>query len=212
MEVYETEQEQIEAIKKWWKQNGKAVITGLILGLACLVGWQQWQASTQTARETASLEYSILLNELQAESYDAVRERASRILSLYGGTPYAAMAAMAAAKVNVETGELSAARTHLQLVIDTSKQEELVYVARARLARLMIDDGQASAAITLLKGVAAPAFDALYQEIIGDAYVAQDDSEQARAAYSAALASLDEGEDSSILQMKLDELGVEAQL
>jgi len=212
VEVYETEQEQIEAIKKWWKQNGKAVITGLILGLACLVGWQQWQASTQTARETASLEYSILLNELQAESYDAVRERASRILSLYGGTPYAAMAAMAAAKVNVETGELSAARTHLQLVIDTSKQEELVYVARARLARLMIDDGQASAAITLLKGVAAPAFDALYQEIIGDAYVAQDDSEQARAAYSAALASLDEGEDSSILQMKLDELGVEAQL
>ena len=212
MEVYETEQEQIEAIKKWWKKNGKAVITGLILGLASLVGWQQWQASIQTARETASLEYSILLNELQAESYDAVRERASRILSLYGGTPYAAMAAMAAAKVNVETGELSAARTHLQLVIDTSKQEELVYVARARLARLMIDDGQASAAITLLKGVAAPAFDALYQEIIGDAYVAQDDSEQARAAYSAALASLDEGEDSSILQMKLDELGVEAQL
>ncbi len=211
MEVYETEQEQVEAIKKWWKQNGKAVITGLILGVACLVGWQQWTASTEAARETASLEYSMLLRELQAENYDAVRDRGSRILSAYSGTPYAAMAAMAVAKANVETGELGAARTHLQMVIDSSEQEDLVYVAYARLARLLIDEGQAASAISLLKGVSSPAFEALFQEIMGDAYTAQDNVDQAQVAYNSALNALD-GQDTSILQMKIDELGVEAPL
>ena len=57
MEVYDSEREQIEAMKKWWAQNGKAIITGLVLGLAALIGWQQWSASVH--RDAGSRWYSL---------------------------------------------------------------------------------------------------------------------------------------------------------
>jgi len=212
MEMYETEREQVEAMKKWWQQNGKAVTTGLILGLASLLGWQQWQAYTQTSRETASAEYTLMIDELSSANYDAVRDRGNRIISNYSSTPYAAMAALAVAKADVEKGELTAAHTHLQMAIDMAKQDELKYVARARLARVMIDEDQASAAVSLLKTASAPEFDAVYQEIMGDAYVAMGNVEQARAAYESAKEAAKDTQDTSVLQMKLDELGaVEAQ-
>ena len=66
MEVYLSEQEQIEAIKKWWKENGTAIITGLVLGVAALSGWKYWQSRQQAIAENASTAYQEML-ELLAE-------------------------------------------------------------------------------------------------------------------------------------------------
>ena len=207
MEVYESEREQIDAIKKWWKENGKAVVIGAILGFGSLIGWQQWQANVQAARETASLEYDVMLVELENKNYQAVKDRGTRIVSNYQKTPYAALSAMSLAKVAVEEGDLVSAKTYLQMVIDQDKQPQLKQVAQLRMARLLLAEGNASQALTLLKGIKVGGFALAVNELEGDIHVALGNRDQARAAYQRALEAIEPGMDAGLLQMKLDDVG-----
>jgi len=212
VEVYDSEREQIDAIKRWWQQNGKAVVTGLVLGIVSLVGWQQWGAYVTTSRETASIEYDVLMQELEMGQGDAARERGLRIIADYDNTPYAVLAALAVAKVAVESSDLVSARAHLQWVIDRSDQAELQDLARARLARVLIAEGQPSQALAMLTSVTAVGFEGIYGEVMGDAHAALGNVEQAREAYDDAIAIFDEkGVDTSFLRIKRDELGVLAE-
>ena len=209
MEVYDSEREQIEAMKKWWQANGKAVVTGLILGVASLVGWQQWSAYVTTSRETASVEYDVLMQELEMGQSDAVRQRGLRIIADYNNTPYAVLAALAVAKVAADSDDLVMARAQLQAVIDKAEEVELQHIARARLARIMISEGQPSQALKTLQSVQPVGFESLYDEVMGDAHAALGNTDQARASYERAIAGFDEaGVDTSFLRIKLDELGV----
>jgi predicted negative regulator of RcsB-dependent stress response len=36
----QTEEEQLAAIKDWWQRNGKPLLTGGVLALAGVFGWQ----------------------------------------------------------------------------------------------------------------------------------------------------------------------------
>lgn len=207
MEVYESEREQIDAIKKWWKENGKAVVIGAILGFGSLIGWQQWQANVQAARETASLEYDVMLVELENKNYQAVKDRGTRIVSDFQKTPYAALSAMSLAKVAVEENDLVSAKTYLQMVIDQDKQPQLKQVAQLRMVRLLLAEDNASQALTLLKGVKTGGFAFAVNELEGDIHVALGNRDQARAAYQRAMDAIEPGMDTGQLQMKLDDVG-----
>lgn len=207
MEVYESEREQLDALKKWWQQNSKAIIIGTVLGLGSLIGWQQWQASVKAARESASLEYDVLLADLEKHNYQGVKDRGANILNKFQDTPYAALTALALAKVNVESGELTAARAYLQQVIDQKDQPQLQHVARLRLARLMLEEGQAQQALDLVKSVDVAGFSSAYDELKGDIYAALGNVAEARSAYEKAIASMDSALDQSVIKMKLDDLG-----
>ena len=49
MSAYLEEEEQIEAIRNWWKENGRSVIAGAVLGLAAIFGWQGWHCLLYTS-------------------------------------------------------------------------------------------------------------------------------------------------------------------
>ena len=207
MEVYESEQEQIDAIKKWWKENGKAVIIGAVLGFGSLIGWQQWQANVQMQRESASMEYDVMLADLENNNYQEVKDRGAHILSAYQSTSYAALSAMSLAKIYVEEGDFSAAKTYLQVVIDQDKQPQLKQVAQLRLARLLLADGDAVQALSQLKTVKVGGFGAVVSELEGDIHVALGNRDMARAAYQRALDTIETGVDATLLNMKLDDVG-----
>ncbi|HHJ80598.1 MAG TPA: tetratricopeptide repeat protein [Candidatus Tenderia electrophaga] len=207
MEVYESEQEQIDAIKKWWKENGKAVIIGAILGFGSLIGWQQWQANTQAQRESASLEYDVLLADLENKKYQQVKDRGARILSNYQDTSYAPLSAMSLAKVYVEEGDFASAKTYLQVAMDQDDQPQLKQIAQLRLARLLLADGDATQALSQLKAMKVGGFAAVVNELEGDIQVALGNRAQARIAYQQALDTIEAGVDAALLQMKLDDVG-----
>jgi len=203
---FETEEQQVEYIKKWWKENGKAVIVGVVLGFSAILGVRAYLNHVETQRQQASIAYEGLKMAEQQKAEDLV-SRGEQIVEKFPDTPYAAMASLALARAHVEKGELAAAGNRLQWVIEHESQPDIVHVARLNLARVLLAEGKTDRALSLLADVKMEAYAPVYQELRGDIYVAKMQPDLAKTAYAAALESLGDNGDRQILQMKLDDLG-----
>ena len=208
MVAHTTEEEQVEAIKKWWKENGTSIVVGLVVGFGVLIGGNYWMENAAMQRQNASLEFSQLQDDLQQTRNDAVMKRGDHIINNFSDTPYAVLSAFAIAKIKADDGDMLSARARLQWVLDNSKQLEFLHMARMRMATVMLAEGNADGALTLLNAAEAGEYLPLYEELKGDIYVSLSQQSQARSAYEKALKANDKG-DNSLLQMKLDDLGGE---
>ncbi len=206
MEVYESEQDQIEAIKKWWAKNGKAVIAGLLIGGSGLFAGIQWQNSSQASRAQASVEYQGLLMAMEVQDVQMAKDLGAKLLGEFADTSYATLAALMMAKVYVEEGDMDAAGAYLRTAMNQDDMPEMKQLARIRLARLQLAQGNADEAMATL-GKPIVGFDSVYHELKGDIQLAQGSREDARASYQRALDEASDRVDTSFLQMKLDDLG-----
>ena len=207
MNAYETEEQQVEAIRKWWQENGKMFIAGMVLTVGSVVGWRMWVDHRHNQAEAASAEYEQLLRELGAGNTEAVIKRGAYLVENFSATPYSDLAALALAKLRLEGGELAAAKGRLEWVLEHGKQDEIRDLARLRLARVHLQGGDSQQALAALAELSNPAFAAVAEEVRGDAYLAQGDKAAARAAYEKALQHSRPGSDTAVLRMKLDNLG-----
>ncbi|MEO1963629.1 MAG: tetratricopeptide repeat protein, partial [Cycloclasticus sp.] len=105
MEVYQTEEEQVESIKKWWAENSRSLIFGVGLGLFGIFGWQSWKDHVHTHAIEASDIYMQLEKSVKDSQSDAALLLADEIDASYADTPYAALAGMQKAKVLLEKGD-----------------------------------------------------------------------------------------------------------
>jgi predicted negative regulator of RcsB-dependent stress response len=201
-----TDDERLEALKKWWKENGGSIITGVILGLSVLFGGKAWFAHQDRKAEAASDVYTIMMASLGAGNDAAVRDKAGMLLTDYAGTPYATLAALTLARINIEANELPAAQSHLQWVLDNSNSDVMRDLARLRMARVLLAMENPDAAQAMLAQAAPqPAFEPLYSEVRGDIALSRGDAAAANAAYQAALAATDNGSPGRhLLQLKYD--------
>lgn len=209
MEVYTTEEEQVEAIKKWWRENRLSVIGGIILGIAVLWGGRTWLAGQDSHAEAASDVYQIMMAKLSRGSLEEAAADGSALLGQFSDTPYAALASLALAKIKLEQGDMAAAMSHLNWALSNAEQEEVKMVARLRLAELLLAEGDAAGALAQLDVVATPGtFEAIYEQLKGDIYVAEGKTDLARNAYVRALSVMaPTSPGHRLLQMKLDDLG-----
>lgn len=188
MDVHASEKEQIEALRKWWKENGTSLITGVLLGLSVLLGGKAWFSYQESKAAGASNLYAQMMTDLAAAKTEAVRKRANEIISTYSSTGYAPLAAMALARLAVDEGQIDAARAQLQWALEHADNDELRHAARLRLVRVLIDQQDWEAASRQLDSVAdTGAYRHLYTELRGDLASAQGRIEAARAAYKKAL-------------------------
>lgn len=191
MDIYASDEEKVEALKTWWKENGRALILGLVLGLAAVFGWRGWVQHQQTQAEQASALYAQVKVALQQENAEALQERATHMFREFADSPYAILTALAAAKVELAQDRLDAARGHLQWAVDHAQLSGLRHVARIRLARILLAQGDTQAASNLVSGAEWPAaFASEYEELRGDVLRQQGRAEDARAAYEKALTTL----------------------
>jgi predicted negative regulator of RcsB-dependent stress response len=202
------EQEQIEALKGWWKQNGKLVVLALVaaaLAFGGVSGWRHYQAR-QVAQ--ASQLFAELERALQAANPKQVSAVAGQLMDKYPRTGYAPMAALMAAKASFEAGDLKSAAGHLAWALEHARDEETAAVARLRLAGVRLDENQPAAALELLEQKHPGSFAGLYADLRGDALVAQGKLAEARAAYRQALEQLaPEATYRLAVQAKLDGIG-----
>lgn len=208
MEIYQSEQEQVEALKKWWRENARAVIAGVVIGLGAVFAVWAWRDYHKTSAEQASAEYEQLVNEARRGADKEAFERGARLMSTYSNTPYAAFAALASAKIALDNGDREAARTQLEWALAHAREPELQQLARLRLARVLLAQDEAQAALKLMSDAEAGGFRADYDAVLGDIYQALKQTDRARGAYQQALRVLPaDGEQAALLRMKLDDLG-----
>ncbi len=206
MDHYETEEQQVEAIKRWWRENGAAVIAGIAIGVALILGWQWWVSHRTQQAEVASAHFDVLTQAVDGGDIDAARARGETLRSEFASTPYAALAALALAGHDAGEGRLEAAAEQLRWVAGESSHAEFADIARVRLAQVLLAAGQPAEALTTLEGVKAPAFEARAAELRGDILVAMDDPQGARRAYEEARESRGLAADDGLLALKIASL------
>lgn len=208
MDVYTTEEQQVEAIKKWWHDNKWSIIGGVVIGLAAIWAGRMWLDNQRAYGEAASAAYQVMMERMERGATEEASQVGAQILGQFADTPYAALASLAMAKLKVEGGDLASAKSHLRWALDNSKEPAVQHEARLRLARVILSEGNGAEALSLLNGIVAGSFAPAYEELKGDIHVAAGDVALAREAYRKALDLLDPTSPSrQLLQIKLDDLG-----
>lgn len=207
MEEFESEDQQIEAIKKWWNENGTSLLVGLAIGLAALFGWREYQSyQTEHASEASDI-YQVVQMQIASNSLtDAQAIKADTLRREYANTPYAALVSLAQAKYEYENGRVEESLKHLRWARDNATEEDIKHIAQLRVARILLEQKQYDEAGLLLSMEHPAGFTAGYEELKGDLYVARGEIEQARAAYDKAI-SATEGRASRWLILKRQDLG-----
>lgn len=202
------EQEQVDAFKAWWKDNGRTVLWTLALLIAGIVGTQAWQSYKVTKRTEAAMMFSELMKQAASNDAKRINDAAAAVIDNYGSSAYAPRAALLAAQANIQARDAARAKTQLQWVIDHADEDGLKNVARLKLASVLLDEKSYADALKLLDATHPDAYTGLYVDLKGDVLNAQGKTEEARAAYQDAFNRLDaKSMYRSLIQMKLDALG-----
>jgi len=208
MSTYDLEeQEQLAALKAWWKEHGGGVALAAVLVAAAVAAWNGWIWYQRSQAAQAAALYETLQKAARANDLKATQDTAGSILENYPRSAYAPLAALVSAKVQFQAGDLKTARAQLQWVAEHAASDEIRSIASLRLASVLLDDKEPDAALKALEAKPHPGFEALYAAQRGDILMVQKKREEARVAYRAALEKAEPGPLREGLRLKLEALG-----
>ena len=209
VEIYDSH-EQGEVVKKWLKENGSAIVMGLVIAFGGLFGFKQWQVWQVNSKQEAYAEFDVMNQLLTSGQMDEAVTNYQNLTDNHADSPYAALAALQMARARLEANQPDLALGYYQFVLKQGKPKAIRVVARERLARLQLDQGQPEEALKTIQGETdIVGFEARYAEVRGDILLALKQKDQAIHAYQEALDSLEAGTgDRDLLVLKLESLGV----
>jgi predicted negative regulator of RcsB-dependent stress response len=213
VEQYRDEDEQVEALRRWWKENGVSTVAAVVIALAAGFGWQAWQSHDAGSQDAASNLYQAMLRSLGTEDVTAEQqgiELAEQLKSEFSGSTYAQFAGLHLAALAVRQNDLPAAEAQLRWVLTkASSGSDTAQIARLRLARVVAASGDVDQALKMLDSGDEGPYAASYAVARGDTLLAAARNEEAREAYSTAVA-LSAGDargvNLQVLQQKLESL------
>lgn len=201
------EEEQIEQIKRWWRENWLALMIGLGVGFGAIGSWTAWKGHRETVAVSASRLYEDLKTALASEKSDEAKAIADKLASDYAQSSYAVAGALAFAWQQAKENRWDEAAARLNWAREHAEEAGLRDIATLRLAQVQWQAGKADEALSTL-GADAGAFNALFDELRGDIQLAQGDRSAARSSYEKALAGAPEdATNRDLLKQKLDDLG-----
>lgn len=208
MDDLQSEKEQIEEMRAWWSEYGKFIIAGIVIAIAGLVGVNQYNATQLATQLEASERFETLARHIDNGDLDGAEFVADDLVANYTDTVYAAQSKLALARLYMDQNRDQDAAETLQQLLAMKAENNLQHIGRLRLASILLYQEKPQEVVDLLQGFDAPAFAALANETLGDAYAALGDSKNAADAYNRALAdpSPTPTIDSSLVQMKLIDL------
>lgn len=207
MEINTADQEEIEQLKKWWKENGTSLVIGVSLGLMLLFGWKAWHNYIDSQGMAASQYFEQMQSALIQENHEKASTVGDQLLDQYPGTVYAATGALGLAAMQVNRGDLPAARVHFQWVLENSNFDSPRQLARLGIARTYLSEGDTTQALKQLAQLEESMYSAHVNEVKGDALRKQGDNDAAQQAYMAALQHADGmDERRGLIEMKLAEV------
>ncbi len=219
MSYEQSEEEQVEAFKSWWRKNSVSVISGLVLAAALSLGWQYLQGQKEMQAQRAGqvfAEMTLALDSAETAPSDKTsapdlqkpRALAEQLVTEFPDSFYAELAALSLVRMDVDSQQTEAAQARLVQLSQHAKNEAIRPLARLRLAHLQWGTGQVEAALKTLDGVWPETFRSDADALRGDILVSQARVDEARKAYDAALAQATLlGLETGLLRIKRDDLG-----
>lgn len=206
-EDYLTDDEQWEAIKRQFRENGAWVVAGVALGAAILFGYRYYEFRVADRDLKAGAQFDAMTAALDRDDRNGAQGLAAAIVKGYASTPYADQAQLVLARLAVDGGKPADAVAPLTIVMNGSKDKELQTVARLRLARVQIEMGKPDDAMATLATGETGAFKGRFHEVRGDALYAKKDVAGAAREYRAAIEAGDGRSEDQVLELKLADLG-----
>ena len=198
-----SDDEKAEALKRWWSENGKSVVGGVVLGLALVFGWQGWNEHQRSQAEMAAVEYDRFQVAIQKKDLDAAKLQAEKLSKDFAATAYDYFAAVDLAAEMTAAEDFAGARTQLDYAVSNADDDGLKQLAEVRLARLLVAMGETEAAAKLAQNRSG-AFAAEFAQIRGDIERLAGNNEAAAKAYQQAMLSA--SANNRLLEMKLNEV------
>jgi len=203
------EQEQLAALKAWWKEYGNLILLVITGAAIAIAAWQGWRVYQRGQAQQASVVYETLARAAEAGDLKAVREASGALAENYARTLYAPLGALVAARFHFDRHDLKSAKAQLQWVLERSGSPDMQTIARLRLAAVLLDEGAYDEALKLVEAPHADAYAAQYAALKGDILAAKKQIAEAKSAYGVALekAQGDQGAFRESVRMRLDALG-----
>ena len=204
MEVYTTENEQVDAVRHFFRENGKALAIGVVLGIVALGGWRYWQSHQSSAMAESSVAFqqaNQAVTDKKAQGVEDLEKFAQSNSNNYG-----VFASLQLADHFVDVKDFANAEKQLVSAQGQAKEENLVSLVSLRLARIQAQQQKFDDALKTLDGVKGEGWIALQQDIRGDVLLAKGDAKGARDAFSKGLDSKPSQTLQSVLRMKLNNL------
>lgn len=207
MDIHATEEEQVEAIKKWFKDNGLWIVVGAAVGWGGVAGYRYLESQKEAHFEAASYTYNQLLkikdDAAKTAEFDALK---AQLNQEYKDTVYSDFAKLHLAKMAVEKQDYASAEKELAAVVASQGNKAMAHIARIRLAKVMTQAGKGEEAIAMLDKAVKGEFAGNYAYTIGDIHMHLGQKDKARDAYNTAKES--GAINDPMLSTKLAELAV----
>lgn len=202
------EQEQLDAVKHFWKRYGNLITWVLILVLGSYAAWNGWNWWQRDQAAKAGAMFDELDRAAQAGDADKTNRIFNDLKDRYPGTAFAQQGGLLSAKLQAENGKPEIAQSTLGWVASHAAEIEYQTIARLRLAGLLLDEKKHEDALKQLDGATAPSFEALVADRRGDVLFAQGKADEAKAAYSRAWQAMDPKiEYRRLIEAKLSSMG-----
>ncbi len=218
-----TEEEQIEAFKRWWKENGTMLMAAVAIAAGGYFGFGLYQSSQEKSAQANSALYDKMVSAVEATADKpsdaqtaAIKSAANAVTNEDDSGLYGDLAHFQLAKVAVDAGQLDQAETHLRAVVANSDTPSSIELAKLRLARVQAAAGKTEEALAILDKTPSDAFKASYAESKGDVLLSLGRLEEAYTAFESANLALESQEGGAgmrgnILKFKMDNARVVTQ-
>lgn len=184
--AYSIEEEQeINQLKDWWKENGKTIIVAFILGVGGMFGWRYWQSHQAEQIAQASAQYDALIYSAQQDE-QAKKANIEQFVQANSKTAYAVFALLDEAKKATEKQDFAAAEANLNQALTQSQDEVLTSIVALRLSAVQFQLGQLDNALTTLNQVKGESFNARKAILTGDIQVSKGDKVAAKNSFEQA--------------------------
>lgn len=205
------EQEQLDALKAWWKENRNWLMAALLIALVSYSGLTFWKSYQHKQAAEASTLYAEVLKQVTSNDPKRINDSVKALVEKYSGTAYASRAQLLAVQANMQNKDMPLAKQQLEWVIAHSSESGLQDTARLKLASILLDEKKYDESMKLLDATHPESFIGLYSDLKGDVLAAQGKNEEARTAYKLALENMDsKSAYRNLIQLKLDGLGTDS--
>lgn len=222
MDSYQTEDEQVEQLKRWFRENGRSLLTAVLVALLLVFGYRFWQDNRLRQREAAASEYQNLISavrkwdaESKPEMLTTAKTLADTLKKDYSDSAYAQFGALLKARLAVKENDLTTAEAELRWVLDHKPDTDLMALTQVRLARVLHAKGDEAGALALIDGIKGDSYPFLFEKVRGDILLSKGDVDGARAAYQKAKdleKQLAKPVNDPLLDIKLSDLQTQAEV